>query len=61
MKYTQLEKKYIRDIESQEYYINHIPVEELMTWQSWKINPFDQLDDLKYLASTREAKEVLWG
>lgn len=59
--FSEFEQKQLRDIKSQQEYINHIPVEEMMTWQSWKINPFDQLDDLKYLASTREAKEVLWG
>lgn len=59
--FSKFEQKQLRDIKSQQEYINHIPVEEMMTWQSWKINPFDQLDDLKYLASTREAKEVLWG
>ena len=58
-KVTELEKKYMRDIQSQEYYINHIPVEELMTWPSSKLNVFDQLDDLKYLLSTKEAKETV--
>lgn len=59
MKVTDLEKKYLRDIQSQEYYIGHIPVEELMTWPSFKLNVFDQLDDLKYLLSTKKAKETV--
>lgn len=59
MKVSQLEQKYLRDIQSQEYYIDHIPVEELMTWPSFRLNPFDQLDDLKYLISTKEAKETI--
>lgn len=59
MKVTELEKKYMRDIQSQQYYIDHLPVEELMTWPNFKLNVFDQLDDLKYLLSTREAKETI--
>ena len=58
-KVTELEKKYMRDIQSQQYYIDHLPVEKLMTWPSFKLNVFDQLDDLKYLLSTREAKETI--
>lgn len=57
--FSKFEQKQLRDIKSQQEYINHIPVEEMMTWQSWKINPFDQLDDLKYLASSKAAKETI--
>lgn len=49
-------QKRLRDIKSQEEYINHIPIEELMTWPSFRLNVFDQLDDLKYIVATEEVQ-----
>lgn len=54
-----LKQKRLRDIKSQEEYINHIPIEDLMTWPSFRLNVFDQLDDLKYVAISDEAKMVV--
>lgn len=51
-----LEEKHLRDVKSQEEYIDHIPAMELMTWPKHRLNVFDQLDDLKYIASSDEAK-----
>lgn len=54
-----LTQKHLRDIKSQEEYINHIPIEELMTWPKFRLNVFDQLDDLKYIATSEQAKMVV--
>ena len=56
---TPLDEKHLRDIKSQEIYIGQLPVEELMTWPSIRLNPFDHLDDLKYLSASDEAKMVV--
>lgn len=49
---------FLNKYQSQKHYINHLPVEELMTWPKHRINPFDTLDNYKSMMMTDEAAEV---
>lgn len=48
----------IAHAKSQKYYIDHLPVRELMNRSKHTINPFDTLDDYKFLMMSKDASVV---
>ena len=58
MKHDSTTNAIIYHARAQRDFINQIPIEELMTWPSGRINPFSSLDDYKFSMMPAQAMEV---
>lgn len=48
-------KYFVNHAKAQKYYIDHLPVKELINRSQHTINPFDTLDDYKFLMMPKDA------